>query len=247
MNRNSGAESTIHGLLTTLILDRHADIAALATVAHVDERRTWTLVEAESGELGSRRRDLRPADAWTGESLWSGGAGVRISPGGTLTISVGDIGDGANLLMPVVLLDPSAGTTTWTTPRRVAGVIRHARVGAQGDSPAPGLLAIETLPSDGARHRIRGRPREPGATRSSMPCWCSPKSNIVVLSSDSNAIALLRSFARHTESVVISLPVGRTAQVETYDETGRLVRQTRAPADHVVVKVPAGGFAVVRS
>ena len=162
VNRNSGAESTIHGLLTTLILDRHADIAALARVAHVDERRTWTLVEAETGELGSRAALYQPAGAWTGESLWSGGAGVRISPGGTLTISVGDIGDGANLLMPVVLLDPSAGTTTWTTPRRVAGVIRHARVGAQGDSPAPGLLAIETLPSVGARHRIRGRPRDQG-------------------------------------------------------------------------------------
>ena len=66
-----------------------------------------------------------------------------------------------------------------------------------------------------------------------------------MLTNDSNATALLRSFARHTERVMISLPVGTTAQVETYDETGRLVKRTSAPADDVVVKVPAGGFAVV--
>ena len=74
-----------------------------------------------------------------------------------------------------------------------------------------------------------------------------PEVEHVVLRNDSNAIALLRSFARHTENVVISLPVGRTAQVESYDDAGRLVRQTHARADHVVVKIPAGGFAVVRS
>ena len=49
MNRNSGAESTIHGLLTMLILDGNRDIADLAQVADVEDRRTWTLVEAESG------------------------------------------------------------------------------------------------------------------------------------------------------------------------------------------------------
>ena len=162
------------------------------------------------------------------------------------TISVGDIGDGSNLLLPVVLLDPSAGTTTWTTPRRVAGVIRHARVGAQGDSPAPGLLAIETLPSavrDIESVVVRGS-RGDAIVDALL---VQPEVEHVVLRSNSNAIALLRSFARHTERVVISLPVGTTAQVETYDDTGRLVRQTQAPADHVVVKLPAGGFAVVRS
>ena len=45
-----------------------------------------------------------------------------------------------------------------------------------------------------------------------------PEVEHVVLSNDSNATALLRSFARNTESVVISLPVGRTAQVESYDD-----------------------------
>ena len=74
-----------------------------------------------------------------------------------------------------------------------------------------------------------------------------PEVEHVVLTNDSHATALLRSFARHTQRVVISLPVGTTAQVGSYDDTGRLIRQTQEPADHVVVRVPAGGFAVVRS
>jgi hypothetical protein len=74
-----------------------------------------------------------------------------------------------------------------------------------------------------------------------------PEVEHVVLANGSNATALLRSFARHTERVVLSLPVGTIARVETYDETGRLVKSTSAPVDDVVVKVPAGGFAVVRS
>ena len=245
VNRNSGAESTIHGLLTTLILDREADIAAAAMVADVVDRRTWTLVEAESGTLGSDATRYQPAGAWTGESLWSGGAGVQLRPGGTLTIPVA--GTGPNLLMPVVLLDPSAGTTTWTTtPRHLTGVIRHGRVGPQGDSPAPGLLAVETVPrtvGDVESVIVRG---SRGDTLVDA-LLVQPEVEHVVLASESHATALLRSFARQSQRVEISLPVGTTAQVESYDETGRLVTKTSAPAGHVVVRVPAGGFAVVRS
>ena len=245
VNRNSGAESTIHGLLATLILDGQADVAALAQVAHVDERRTWTLVEAETGQLGSGAEVFVPDSSWTGESLWSGD-GVRLQPGGTLTISVGDIGAGPNLLLPVVLLDPSAGTTTWGTPRRVAGMVRHSRVGSQGDSPAPGRLAVETLDNtveDVQSVVVRGSKRDTFVDA----VLVQPEIEHVVLTNDAHATALLRSFARHTRKVVISLPVGTTAQVETYDEMGRQVARTQAPADHVVIKIPAGGFAVVRS
>jgi len=244
VNRNSGAESSIHGLLTTIILDRETDIAALAGVADVVERQTWTLVEAEEGQLGTGATLYEPESAWTEESLWSGGAGVRLPPGGTLTISV--TGAGPNLLLPVVLLDPAAGTTTWTTPQREAGVVRHADVGPQGDSPAPGLLAIETLPS--TVEDVESVMVEASGSDALVDALLvQPEVEHVVLASESSATALLRSFARHPRTVVISLPVGTTAQVETYDETGRLISQTHAPADRVAVMVPAGGFAVVRS
>jgi len=246
VNRNSGAESTIHGLLAMLILDREPDLKALAQVAHVDERHTWTLVEAESGTLESGASVYQPASAWTGESLWSGGAGVQLPPGGTLTISVKGIAAGPNLLMPVVLLDPSAGKTKWRTPKRVAGFVDHSAVGPQGDSPAPGLLAVETLQKtvkDVDSVVVQGTKRDSIVDA----LLVQPEVERVVLSNDSAATALLRSFARHTERVMISLPVGTTAQVDSYASTGRLTTSTSAPADDAVVRIPAGGFAVVRS
>ena len=110
MNRNSGAESTIHGLLTMLILDENPATSPISPRSPTStSRRTWTLVEAESGGLGSgasappaerldrgepverrRVRDRRQA-RWHADDLlrWR-----RAGP---------------NLLMPVVLLDPSAG------------------------------------------------------------------------------------------------------------------------------------------
>jgi hypothetical protein len=245
VNRNSGAESTIHGLLAMLILDGNPDIADLARVADVHERRTWKLVEAESGDLSSRAAVYKPAEAWTGESLWSGGAGVRLRPGGRLTISVGLMA-GPNLLMPVVLLDPAAGFTHWRTPRRVAGKVDHAMVGPQGDSPAPGLLAVETLPTtveDVASVVVLGSKRDSLVDA----LLVQPEIEHLVLANDSSATALLRSFARGTQRVTITLPAGTTAQVESYDETGRLVTSTSAPAGDVGVTIPAGGFAVVRS
>jgi hypothetical protein len=126
----------------------------------------------------------------------------------------------------------------------MAGVVDHSSVGPQGDSPAPGLLAVETLPNtvvDVGSVIVRG------SRRSSVvdALLVQPEVEHVVLANDANATALLRSFARHTERVVISLPVGATARVETYDETGRLVKLAFAPADDVVVRIPAGGFAVV--
>jgi hypothetical protein len=227
-----------------LILDGNPDIANLAQVAGVRERRTWKLVEAESGLLGSGASVYQPASAWTGESLWSGGAGVRLAPGGTLKISVAAAGP--NLLMPVVLLDPSAGTTHWRAPRLVAGVVRHSRVGPQGDSPAPGLLAVETLPTtveDVASVLVQGSKRDSLVDA----LLVQPEIEHLVLANASRATALLRSFARHTERFMISLPVGTTAQIESYDDTGRLVKHSSAPAGEVVVRIPAGGFAVVRS
>ena len=203
-------------------------------------------MEAETGRLQSGAGVYQPASAWTGESLWSGGAGVKLPPGGTLTITVAGIAAGPNLLMPVVLLDPSAGTTKWRTPRRVAGIVRHSRVGPQGDSPAPGLLAVETLPK--TVKDVRSVVVE-GSKRDSIvdALLVQPEIERLVLANDSTATALLRSFARHTERVMINMPVGTTARVESYDETGRLVTSTSAPADDVVVKILAGGFAVVRS
>jgi hypothetical protein len=66
VNRNSGAESTIHGLLSMLALDAHAGVAARARIAGRQAHLTWQLVEAEAGELAGAAEVVAPPEAWTG-------------------------------------------------------------------------------------------------------------------------------------------------------------------------------------
>src|SRR5262249_592449 len=54
VNRNSGAESTIHGVLSMLALDAAPDVAAQAREATVTGRVSWTYAEAESGRLSGQ-------------------------------------------------------------------------------------------------------------------------------------------------------------------------------------------------
>jgi hypothetical protein len=243
VNFNSGAESTIHGLLAMLALDRAPDVAADARIAQVDERRTWSMIEAESGQLDAGAR-IEAGLGWTGESLWSGGAGVRLAAGGTLTLGIP--ATGPNLLMPVVLLDPSAGETLWTVPHRTAGTLDHADVGDQGDSPAPGLLSVETLPRtvrDVATVTVRGR----DADALVDAVLVQPEVEHVVLTNGASATALVRNFANRRRTVVLNLPVGTTATVTTFDAQGQIVAETESTANAVVVEVRPGGFAIVRS
>ena len=86
VNLNSGAESTIHGLLAMIELDARPVAAAIAQVAGLQERETWRMFEAESGALGGAATVYEPESTWTGESQWSGTGGVRLDPTGTITL-----------------------------------------------------------------------------------------------------------------------------------------------------------------
>ncbi|WPO86221.1 hypothetical protein SCB71_18675 [Herbiconiux sp. KACC 21604] len=72
INRNSGAESTIHGLLSMLALDAHPDVAALAqTVTTLDSRHGLTVVQAEDA-VTTDGTVVTPESSWTEESSWNG-------------------------------------------------------------------------------------------------------------------------------------------------------------------------------
>ena len=88
VNRNSGAESTIMGLLSMLALDARPDVAAAATSRNdwVGQL-SWKLLEAEAGALRGAARVVTPASAWTGESQWSGGSYVELLPGSRVTVT----------------------------------------------------------------------------------------------------------------------------------------------------------------
>jgi hypothetical protein len=245
VNHNSGAESSIHGLLAMLALDEAPDVAKLARTATVAERLTWRLVELESGELTGDATTHQPESGWTGESLWSG-SGIRLGQSGSVSVAVSV--DQPSLLMPAVELAPGAGTTRWAADGVVVGAVDHADVGAQGASPATGLLAVRTLPGvvDAASQvtvtGLRG-------TSLADAVLVQPEIERLVLQGGGrgeHGTALLRSFSARPRSTTVRLPGDGAATVQVYDHTGRTVSTRKATGPTVKVTLPAGGGALLR-
>ena len=243
VNRNSGAESTIHGLLAMLALDDAPDVAAIARTAQVRERATWRLVEAESGTLSGDATLHQPASGWTGESLWSAGAGVRLGPGGALVLDA-PISE-PSVLMAAIELSPDAGVTGWSVGTRDLGRVDHNDVGAQGDSPAPGLLAISTLrrtTDAGEQVTVTGQ----RGTSIVDALLIQPEVERLVLEGDGHGTALLRSFAAAPRNATVNVPGGGAATVWVYDESGRIRNSYKAFGSDIKVTLPAGGGALLR-
>jgi hypothetical protein len=154
VNTNSGAESTIHALLSMLLLDANPDLkaAALGITATVATH-GLSVVEAEGGVI-TGGSVVTPESAWTGEANWSGGAYVELTAGGRVSITV-PADDQARRVHPIVnqVEDPS-GTTTWTGgigrsgkgKTKPLGTTENGGAGAQGITEAPGQLLPLPLP-----------------------------------------------------------------------------------------------------
>ena len=244
VNVNSGAESTIHGQLSMLALDAHPVVRDAARDAQVVRRVTWTLVEAESGTLSGGASVVTPESAWTGESLWGGGAYVSLPPGGRVTLAAPTGGE-RSLALPVVQRRAGAGTSTWRTGGTVLGTIDSARVGEQGVSPAPGMLDVVTL---GRTFTGAATPTPVSATgaRAAVEVdalLVQPEIEQVLLTGGGGR-ALLRSFATTARTVAVALPGSGRARLDSFDAYGRHVRTVRTSVTTPRVLVPAGGFAV---
>ncbi|MGN7948803.1 hypothetical protein ACTJKH_08670 [Microbacterium sp. 22215] len=94
VNRNSGAESTIHGLLTMLLLDANRDIARIATsITGLRSFAGLRVIDAENARLSAGCEVVRPeSGAWTGEGNLSGGAYVRVPRGESVEFDVTESG-----------------------------------------------------------------------------------------------------------------------------------------------------------
>jgi len=243
INFNSGAESTIHGLLTMLTLDAHPEAAEIAQVPDRVEVDTWQLVEAEAGELGEGATVYTPASAWTGESQWSGGAGVQLEPGGVLTMT--NVGAPDDLIMAAVLREPDAGRTRWKRDGELVGVVKQGHIGAQGDSPAPGLLSVDTLQSTkepGEVVTVLGR----GNTTFVDAMILQPRVERLVLGgADGGGTALLRSFDHGDITTMVTVPGEGTATATVFSADGAVVSSSTSEESAIEVTLPRGGFALV--
>jgi hypothetical protein len=246
VNMNSGAESTIHGLLSMLALDARPELAAAAQATPmVHERDGIQVFEAEAATLGDPATVVEPQSPWTGESQWSGGAYVSADDGGSIVFDL-PAHDQDRWVEPVVELEPSpdAGRSTWTARGERLGRIDHGRVGEQGISPAPGSLQAIGLRKPLPAGETSLEMRSDGPTRVDA-VLVRPLVGRVVLTGPSGEIAaLLTSSSRQVERISVDVPGSGPILVQLYDHRGRL-RTESATEDVTLVRVLAGGFTIM--
>jgi hypothetical protein len=246
INRNSGAESTIHGLLSMLALDANPDVAAAAQVAEITDRHGTRTLQAEDGALSGGATAEQPESLWTGESLFGGTGYAALGDGGSVTFDVPTAGK--SLVLPVFDLEPgSDAVTAFRGDDRVLGTADSGDIGAQGDSPAPGALLPVTLPTmlPAGAETLTGTTSSGGDTAKLDAVMLEPAVSRLVLAGDGHGTALLSSASDRTERSVVRLEGSGPATVETYDDRGNLVSSHVTPSRAVNVAVPAGGFALV--
>lgn len=239
INRNSGAESTIHGQLSMLALDAHTEVRERAAgLTSVEARDGLRLVEAEAATstTGTVRA---PTAAWTGESLWSGSL-LSLSAGQTATFSLGTA-EAPRLVEPVSWL-PLGGSarTSWTAADGLAlGTLRHG-VGPQGLTAVPGALLplpLRRVVPAGASSVSVAASR--GAAELDA-LLVRPEISRLALSGAGGRAELLHSAASSPRRVDVDGP----GTVRVYDGSGRLLASSSIGAGTTITLRP-GGFAVV--
>lgn len=236
VNTGSGAESTIHGLLSMLALDAHPAVAKLAQASsHAVSHDGLSVVEAEKA-TSTTGTVVTPTNAYDGESQVSGGSELRLGQGQTATFQVPS-DSGARHVDPVVA-EPTRTSAVSSWPG--LGLLRSS-VGAQGVTPVAGALLPQALPLPLSGRSTSVSVKALAGTTTLDALILRPLVSRVTLSgSASSATELAQSTSLLPQRTTIG-SAGSTVRV--YDDRGRL-KQTLALAAPRVVLLPAGGFAV---
>ncbi|MBT2517676.1 hypothetical protein J7E29_09550 [Streptomyces sp. ISL-90] len=241
INRNSGAESTIHGLLTMIALDARPEVAARAmTVTDVAELDGLRVVEAESATSTSGSVES-PASAWTGESLYSGDVLV-LERGATATFDLGT-DDVPRSVEPVAWLPEDArARSIWKAGGTPLGMLDGTGE-PQGISPMPGVLLPRSLhkPVPAGTATLTASVKTGTVTLDAL--LVRPSLSRLVLDGAGGATELVHSTATREQRAEVGFDAAAsTARV--YDDRGVLVSE-QALDGRGEVLVPAGGFAVI--
>ena len=249
VNTNSGAESTIHGLLTMLALDANPDVAAAARVAGVVERVGTTTLQAEDAATTGAARVVTPGSMWTGESLFGGTGYLALGNLSTATLAV-PRGEGNRLVLPVVDLMPgSSAITTWSAQKTILGHVAAGEIGPQGASPAPGALLPVTLASELTKNSttIRVETRSLGGDEARIDAvMLEPLLSRYILAGGGHATALLRSADSKVARAHVRVPGSGPAEITMYDGMANLLSRSTTRARTVTAAVAPGGFTLVR-
>lgn len=249
VNTNSGAESTIHTLLTMETLDANPQLKAEALgITKTVSLKGLSVVEAESGTLTGSATVVTLADAWTGAAIWSGSAYVALKAGDTVTIPVPASDQASNVYPIVNQSEAPAGNTRWTAGRTLLGSTPNGGAGDQGIAGAPGKLypfALQhTLPA-GATSVVG---TSDGAA-SVDALLVQPLISSVSVAGSGPDTTLYISAATTTGTRQVDVPKGFVLEQRAFDSNGRPVKGSDSVAvgPSGRITIAAGGFTVVKT
>ncbi len=247
INPNSGAESTIHALLTMLTLDANPALKAKAlgineTVSTVG----LSVVEAEGGSITGSGSVVRPPSSWTGEANLSGGAYVALAAGASLRIPV-PASDQARNVFPIVNQgEADSGTTTWSSATSTLGSTSNGGAGAQGITDAPGRLFPLSLEQalPGADTAVVG---VADGAASVDALLIQPLISTITVTGRAGESTVYVSAANETSVRTVVVPKGYRLTQQAFDATGKPVASVDKKAPKTgAVSVAAGGFTVAK-
>lgn len=231
VNQNSGAESTIEGLLALIDAVNDPVASSYLRYSHIVAQTTATKVEAEGGALAGGAVVVTPTSPSTGEGQWSAGAYVTIPPGGSDALAITATVTGRYLLY--IVYDKQRAPAGTIAVRvgvdgRAVGRDDEGGAGAPGDAPNPDYLWIDSVPLPGnlaaGRHTITLTGAGMGRAKVDA-VLLQPAVESKVLDDGAGAVfALYKSFGGTTlrRDVPTAPHVGRWL-VSMYRRDGRLV------------------------
>ncbi len=251
INRNSGAESSIHGILSMLALDAHPDVASWAMVAQRRDHVTWQLVEAESGTWSEGAAVVTPAEAWTGEGLWSGGSYLSLPARASVSIPVNLPTTDRQWLQPVFERHQGIGPLTRVgIDGAAAGVVDQGGAGPPGITPTDGYFDLGGVLSrrvDAGATTVEVRSVRARETARLDAVLVQPALEWLVLADDGagRGQAVLRSFDQRPRRQAVTLDGADAVTAAAFDALGNPTWSRTAAGDTITVRVEPGGFAVV--
>lgn len=242
VNRNSGAESTIHGLLTMLLLDANRDIAGLATsITGLSSFSGLRVLEAEAARLSPGAVIETPAGgAWTGEGNLSGDRFVRLAAGEWAEFDVTEADGTLHGLVWRQAAD--AGEAVWEVfrgRRRVWSSRTPAGgTGDRGLTEADGMLVPQLLGGDLPAEPVVVRCTSRGDVRLDA-LLVQPVVSTAVYATASGSAVLYANGTRRDQRVPALAPGSGRAYEADGSQRGQAVGGGK-------VRVRGGGFTITR-
>ncbi len=219
VNQNSGAESTIHALLTMITLDANPDVKARA--------------------LG-----INKSVSFDGlKTVLPAASPAILKPGASVTIPVAASDQDRNVYAVINRTEEPSGKTAWTSGATALGSTFNGSAGKQGIAEKPGITFPYALatPLPAAATSVTGKASGPASVQSLL---VQPQISSAAFTGPAGDSAIYVSAVAKQSSRPVTVPTGFTLTQQAYSSTGTPVTLTAGTAG--TVAIAPGGFTIVR-